>query len=421
MKRHDIINRVGSQFLKANLESSDEWSYLQDAGGQTKLKEYVGVEKDITHYKLDIRLVDEKSNCAILVETKHRFKSSDEAQLAAYVDEEHAMFPNHNVVAILADTDDDKVKVWKQNVDSESELKQESVLQSMEHYVSLFKFQKQNNREKVMKNTVKLNELLQTYNIGVDIRSQLVGSCLLYIKNKVGKHEKNSYITNTDISELEKEMKEKDPEVIRTEIRSELKKLLQKSSKKNNSDSELNVNQKVGLLDKNVFENQNVKSLDSDKWASILGGTLGGVYRYINMNSAEGQDILNLFFVTFNKYSRSNDRNQAFTPDHITNFMAKLTEVGPNTVVLDPTCGSGSFLVQSMVMELNDVLKDPELTDDEKNKKMDSIKSNNMFGIELDEKVYGLATTNMLLHGDGNSNVKQGNCFELEDFNESSL
>ncbi|KRN13069.1 hypothetical protein IV37_GL000707 [Fructilactobacillus fructivorans] len=103
-------------------------------------------------------------------------------------------------------------------------------------------------------------------------------------------------------------MKEKDPEVIRTEIRSELKKLLQKSSKKNNSDSELNVNQKVGLLDKNVFENQNVKSLDSDKWASILGGTLGGVYRYINMNSAEGQDILNLFFVTFNKYSRSNDR-----------------------------------------------------------------------------------------------------------------
>ncbi|KRN13068.1 restriction enzyme alpha subunit [Fructilactobacillus fructivorans] len=71
-------------------------------------------------------------------------------------------------------------------------------------------------------------------------------------------------------------------------------------------------------------------------------------------------------------------------------------------------------------MELNDVLKDPELTDDEKNKKMDSIKSNNMFGIELDEKVYGLATTNMLLHGDGNSNVKQGNCFELEDFIEKS-
>lgn len=43
------------------------------------------------------------------------------------------------------------------------------------------------------------------------------------------------------------------------------------------------------------------------------------------------------------------------------------------------------------------------------------VKENNIYGIELDENIYGLATTNMLIHGDGNSNIRQGSCFELED------
>lgn len=30
-----------------------------------------------------------------------------------------------------------------------------------------------------------------------------------------------------------------------------------------------------------------------------------------------GQDLLNLFFTTFNKYVGKTDKNQAFTPDHI--------------------------------------------------------------------------------------------------------
>ena len=37
-----------------------------------------------------------------------------------------------------------------------------------------------------------------------------------------------------------------------------------------------------------------------------------------------------------------------------------------------------------------------------------------IYGIEFDESVYGLATTNMLIHGDGNSNIRYGSCFNLE-------
>lgn len=36
--------------------------------------------------------------------------------------------------------------------------------------------------------------------------------------------------------------------------------------------------------------------------------------------------------------------------------------------------------------------------------------------VEYDENVYGLATTNMLIHGDGNSNIERGSCFDLKEW-----
>ena len=37
-------------------------------------------------------------------------------------------------------------------------------------------------------------------------------------------------------------------------------------------------------------------------------------------------------------------------------------------------------------------------------KRKNKIKKKQIFGIEYDENIYGLATTDMLIHGDGNSN-----------------
>lgn len=41
---------------------------------------------------------------------------------------------------------------------------------------------------------------------------------------------------------------------------------------------------------------------------------------------------------------------------------------------------------------------------------------NQIYGIEYDENIYGLATTNMLIHSDGNSNIRQGSCFAMADW-----
>ena len=57
----------------------------------------------------------------------------------------------------------------------------------MEHYVGLFDASKQNDREKVLKNTYDLNELLHKMDIDERLRSQFVGTTLLYLKKLVEK------------------------------------------------------------------------------------------------------------------------------------------------------------------------------------------------------------------------------------------
>ena len=120
-----------------------------------------------------------------------------------------------------------------------------------------------------------------------------------------------------------------------------------------------------------------------------------------------GQDLLNLFFTTFNKYVGKTDKNQAFTPDHIVHFMCKVIGINRNSKVLDPCCGSGAFLVGALTEALDDCQTEAERK---------KVTEEHIFGIEMEEGAFGLSTTNMLIHGDGNSNVIQGSCFENDDW-----
>lgn len=109
-----------------------------------------------------------------------------------------------------------------------------------------------------------------------------------------------------------------------------------------------------------------------------------------------------VFFTTFNKYVGKSDKNQAFTPDHICDFMSKAVGVSKKSRVLDPCCGSGAFLVRAMT----DAMDDCD-TEEEREK----VKKHQILGIEYEEGAFGLSSTNMLIHGDGNSNVVQDSMF----------
>lgn len=178
MTRHDMIERVGPQYITENIEGG-EYSYIQEAGSRENLEKAVGHK--VEHFKLDIRFEDE--NVVILIETKRKFIDSDIKQLKEYLKEEHALHTGKKVICILANTSDDKIRVWKSFIDDEHLLKNETVLDNMEHYKSLFYFNRQNDREKVLKNTYALNETLHKKDIDERLRSQFVGTALLYIRD----------------------------------------------------------------------------------------------------------------------------------------------------------------------------------------------------------------------------------------------
>jgi len=272
-------------------------------------------------------------------------------------------------------------------------------------YLTLtFEVSKQNDREKVLKNTSDLNTLLHKMDIDEKKRSQFVGTTLLYIKDMV----KKSGAKHIDTT-LEKKSKDiwnsLNSEAIRGAIKGVLDDLL---------DGSENKAKKIELLQRNVLNDQKVRKLTTTNWVDILDFILMKIYKYIDADSSEGQDILNLFFIAFNKYTGKKDKNQAFTPDHITEFMCRVAEVDRTKVVMDITCGSGSFLVQAMVKELADCSRGKK--EEEAKTLRKEVTSSHIYGIENEEVAYGLATTNMLIHGDGNSNIKFASCFDCEDF-----
>ncbi len=400
-----MVETVGVEYHQSNIEGG-EWSYAKDAGDLATLAEKLGGERP-EHYKLDIRFTDEDDTgkYAVLIETKQNFKDSDAAQLATYVEEEYALHRGTKVIAILANTNDDRIRVWKSEVDDEHLLSDETVLDSMEHYRKLFSVERQNDREKVMRNTYALNELLHRKDIDERNRSQFVGTSLLFIKDEVDKYGHGGRITDETKRILQERWSNLSPTGIRSVIGEVLDGLL---------DGSKNKTLKIQLLKRDVLDDQKVKALTQEEWIEVLTDILMNIYRYIDADSSEGQDILNLFFITFNKYVGKADKNQAFTPDYITDFMCRVVDVTFKDIVLDECCGSGSFLVQAMVKELAEARRGH--TEAQFKELADEIKQKHIFGIESEEKAYGLATTNMLIHGDGNSNVEFGSCFDKQKF-----
>jgi hypothetical protein len=266
MIRADMISTVGREYLTTNIEN-DEFSYSK--AFKEKHLDFIPISnnQDRKFEKLDLRFV--KDNVSVLIETKVNFTKSDEEQLSAYVEYEKRL-NNNKVIAILANTSDDKIKVWRGVVSEADYLSKETSLRSMDEYIDFYT-SKVNNKEKVMQNTYKLNELLHKHGISEKLRSQFVGTCLLALKNNV------DYKTKTLTAAQ-----------IRTRIKEVLETLLTDSMEKA---------EKLALLNKNVLESQDVRTLKIEDFREILLSIEDTILPFINDKSTSGQDLLNLFLL----------------------------------------------------------------------------------------------------------------------------
>ena len=121
------------------------------------------------------------------------------------------------------------------------------------------------------------------------------------------------------------------------------------------------------------------------------------IYKTIRYNRS-AEDYLGRFYGEFMSYSGGDGQTLGIvlTPKHITQLFCDLLDIKPEDIVFDPCCGTAGFLIAAM----HNMLRK---TDNDFVKK--NIRQKQLHGIELQSYMFTIATTNMILRGDGKSNL----------------
>ncbi|AND17999.1 HsdM family class I SAM-dependent methyltransferase [Rathayibacter tritici] len=187
-------------------------------------------------------------------------------------------------------------------------------------------------------------------------------------------------------------------------------------------DADLGPKQKIGImLDRFSFIRRhvllNARNKDLGKtplryFTEILDHE---VFEVVSNPSNSAFDVLGNFYGEFVKYGGSdgNSLGIVLTPHHITDLMATLIDVNSDDVVLDPTAGSGAFLVAAMRRMFDDVSARYASDKTVLYQRLDDIKRFKLHGIELQDKLFAVGTTNMILRGDGKANFQRHNFFDV--------
>lgn len=129
------------------------------------------------------------------------------------------------------------------------------------------------------------------------------------------------------------------------------------------------------------------------------------VYTAICSNTPD--DVLGRFYGEFLSYSGGDGKGLGIvlTPSHITQLMVDLLNIQLSDKVFDPCCGTGGFLIAAMTTMFSLANKNISIYK-ERMKTIKVIKQNSLHGVEMNDRMFSIATTNMILRGDGKSNLK---------------
>lgn len=142
--------------------------------------------------------------------------------------------------------------------------------------------------------------------------------------------------------------------------------------------------------------NETLKKSPLKHYTEFLYENIYKNIKYINSS----EDYLGRFYGEFMSYSGGDGQSLGIvlTPKHITELFCELAELKPTDSIFDPCCGTAGFLIAAM-HEMLQKTSNPE--------QQRRIRKNQLHGLELQPYMFTIATTNMILRGDGKSNLEQ--------------
>lgn len=128
-----------------------------------------------------------------------------------------------------------------------------------------------------------------------------------------------------------------------------------------------------------------------------------GIYYKIDLSTDFTGKLFNEMY-SWLGFTQDKLNDVVLTPSYVGNLLAKLARVNMNSYVWDFATGSAGLLVAAMNEMLNDAkckIKSPK----QLAIKSAEIKANQLLGLEILPSIYMLAILNMILMGDGSSNI----------------
>lgn len=169
----------------------------------------------------------------------------------------------------------------------------------------------------------------------------------------------------------------------------------------------------------NTLTTDNINKIEKGKTESQLKRVFAkvvddlGIYYKIGLTTDFTGKLFNEMY-SWLGFTQDKLNDVVLTPSYVATLLVKLARVNKDSYVWDFATGSAGLLVAAMNEMLNDA-KDKIKSPDELAKKSAEIKANQLLGLEILPQIYMLAVLNMILMGDGSSNILNKN--SLSDFN----
>lgn len=148
-----------------------------------------------------------------------------------------------------------------------------------------------------------------------------------------------------------------------------------------------------------VFSESEEITVSDDKLAIVISQ----LQQYSFLDSPH--DVIGTAYEIYVASHLKGERGQYFTNRLVISMMVKMVDPDDRSIILDPSCGSGGFLISSMNYVL-DKIRNSSRTEEAKQTLRTKV-VHNMYGIDISPKLVKIAKANMLLGKDGHGGIER--------------
>ncbi len=273
-----------------------------------------------------------------------------------------------------------------------------------------------NSQAKLQKYAKSLNKLMHNHNITAPQRVLYVSGMLLSMQDVVdiNGNKIQEGLTPDDLQGIQSESRRDGVQVVNQikefltarEIPLEKRKLMLSSFSEISKDAQRD---EPAELDKEVSKLLKENASSNKQIFTFIYNNI-----FLSIDAMAGHlDIMGEMYSEFLKYALGDGKEIGIvlTPPYVTKMMATLLGVNQDSKVMDLATGSAGFLISAMELMIQDVQNHYGKKTTNAKKKIETIKKEQLLGVELNAEMFTLAATNMILRGDGSSNIHKGNTF----------